>query len=149
MNMRLILTVLLSTILITKSLANADESAIQNVPTSTLEWATTPEGVAFAPLVGDRFAEAYMSMVKLPSGLISPPHTKTSNMFGVIISGSMVHSEVGTSSDNEVVLPEGSFYKIPKNIAHISKCVSETECITFLYQDGKFDFLLVDTEVSK
>ena len=109
MNMRLILTVLLSTILITKSLANADESAIQNVPTSTLEWATTPEGVAFAPLVGDRFAEAYMSMVKLPSGLISPPHTKTSNMFGVIISGSMVHSEVGTSSDNEVVLPEGSF----------------------------------------
>jgi hypothetical protein len=50
---------------------------------------------------------------------------------------------VGADPSSEVVLPEGSFYKIPAGLAHVSKCVSQIDCITFLYQDGKFDFLPV------
>lgn len=34
--------------------------------------------------------------------------------------------------------------KLPAGLAHISKCVSDEDCITFLYQDGKFDFLPVE-----
>jgi len=148
MPQQFILTVLVSAICLASFSANAEDN-IQNMPISTLAWATTPEGVAFAPLIGDRFKESYMAMVKLPAGLVSPAHIKTSNMFGVMISGSMVHSVDGSDPRDDVILPEGSFYKIPKNVPHVSKCVSTTDCITFLYQDGKFDFIPVETEVVK
>ncbi len=131
------------------ALSATAEDKIQNMPANTLAWATTSEGVAFAPLIGDRFKESYMAMVKLPAGLVSPAHIKTSNMFGVMISGSMVHAIDGAAPRDDVILPEGSFYKIPKNVAHVSKCVSATDCITFLYQDGKFDFIPVEIEVVK
>jgi len=142
MYQQLISSVLCATLCIVSPLLCAQDH-IQSVPPSRLAWSTTTEGVAFAPLVGDRFAEPYMAMVKLPAGLVSPAHTKTSNMFGVVVNGAMVHTTDGSDKENDVVLPEGSFYKIPKNVAHISKCVSQTDCITFLYQDGKFDFLPV------
>ena len=125
------------------SSALADSEKIINLDPATQSWETTQEGVAFAPLIGDRFSEAYMAMVRLPAGLISPPHIKSSNMFGIVVSGTMVHSELGVDYTTEVLLEPGSFYKIPKGLAHISKCVSEVECVTFLYQDGKFDFLPV------
>lgn len=116
---------------------------IINIPTEKLEWATSKEGVGFAPLVGDRFLEPYMAMVKLPAGLVSPQHTKTANMFGVVVSGTVSHIAAGADPSSELLLPAGSFYKIPKNLPHISKCISKNDCITFLYQDGKFDFLPV------
>lgn len=116
---------------------------ITNVSPQQLDWTTSKEGVGFAALVGDRFAEPYMAMVKLPAGLVSPQHTKTANMFGVVVSGTISHIAAGADPASELLLPAGSFYKIPKDLAHISKCVSKSDCITFLYQDGKFDFLPV------
>ena len=116
------------------------EETITTLPPAQLNYETTPEGVAFAPLIGKRFEEPYMAMVRLPAGLVSPPHIKSANMFGVMVSGSMVHIAVGTPEAAEIVLPPGSFYRIPAGISHISKCVSDVECVTFLYQDGKFDF---------
>lgn len=117
---------------------------IVNTPATQLDWEMTEEGVGFAPLVGDRFVESYMAMVRLPAGLVSPAHVKSSNMFGVVISGTITHIALGADPSTEVLLPTGSFYKIPGGLGHISKCVSETDCITFLYQDGKFDFLPAD-----
>lgn len=118
-----------------------DETEIVNASAKQMVWETTEEGVGFAPLVGDRFVEPYMAMVRLPAGLVSPAHVKTSNMFGVVVSGTMTHIAVGEGPSKEVLLAEGSFYKIPAGLGHVSKCVSDTDCITFLYQDGKFDFL--------
>ena len=79
-------------------------------------------------------------MVRLPAGLVSPPQVKSANVFGVMISGAMVHSNLNADSTNDVVLPAGSYYQIPAGTAHVSKCVSRVDCVTFLYQDGKFDF---------
>ncbi len=116
------------------------EEPISNMPIAKMDFETTPEGVGFAPLTGDRFTEPYMAMVRLPAGLVSPPHVKTANMFGVMVSGKMVHIAVDAGPEDEVILPAGSFYKVPAGMPHISKCISDVECITFLYQDGKFDF---------
>ena len=121
--------------------AIAADTAFLNLPPSQLDWQTTPEGVAFAALVGDRFEEPYMAMVRLPSGLVSPAHTKSANIFGVVVAGIMTHNAVG--AETGTALPSGSFYKIPKDVPHISQCVSKVDCVTFLYQDGKFDFLPV------
>ena len=120
------------------------EPLIMNVPPAKIDWAETPEGVAFGPLIGNRFKEPYMAMVRLPAGLVSPAHTKSADMFGVLVSGAMTHIRHGEDTNEAVVLPAGSFYRIPANVPHVSSCVSEEECITFLYQDGKFDFLPVE-----
>ncbi|MDA8747384.1 DUF4437 domain-containing protein [Litoreibacter sp.] len=120
----------------------ASDTDIIAQPMPALEWAVTPEGVAFAPLQGDRFTEDYMAMVRLPAGLISPPHIKSANMFGIVIEGVMTHA-VHNASDAPTPLPAGAFYKIPKDLAHVSSCISDQPCVTFLYQDGKFDFLPV------
>ncbi len=114
---------------------------IVNMPSKQLHWEITNEGVSFAPLQGDRFNEAYMAMVRLPAGLISPAHVKEANMYGMVIKGTIANIAVGANPSTEVELPIGSYYKIPAGLAHISKCVSDVDCVTFLYQDGKFDFL--------
>ena len=108
-----------------------------------LEWAETPEGVAFAPLVGDRFEEPYMAMVRLPAGTVSPPHIKSANMYGIMLQGTMTHAAAGADPAGAIPLSEGAFYLVPAGLAHVSSCISHNTCVTFLYQDGKFDFLPV------
>ena len=137
---RLVTAAVVLTAFASPSFAQAQEP-IQNAPAWELAWETTPEGVAFAALVGDRFAEPYMAMVRLPAGLISPAHVKTANMFGVVVSGTMTHVIEGADPSKGQPLPPGSFYRIAAGVAHISSCVSDSECVVFLYQDGKFDFL--------
>ncbi|PCI46251.1 MAG: hypothetical protein COB49_08765 [Alphaproteobacteria bacterium] len=121
----------------------ADNGQIINMPSSQLHWETTKEGVGFAPLQGDRFNESYMAIVRLPAGLISPAHVKSANMYGMVVSGTITNLAIGADPSTEVELAAGSYYKIPAGLAHISKCVSAVDCVTFLYQDGKFDFLPV------
>lgn len=122
----------------------AENNRIVNIPQSQLQWETTKEGVGFASLQGDRFNEAYMAMVKLPAGLVSPAHIKSANMYGMVVSGTISNIAVGADPSTEIELPTGSYYKIPANLPHVSRCVSDVDCITFLYQDGKFDFLPVE-----
>ena len=62
-------------------------------------------------------------------------------MYGLVVSGTISNIAVGADPSTEVKLTSGSYYKIPAGLAHISKCVSDVDCVTFLYQDGKFDFL--------
>ncbi|MHA1525381.1 MAG: DUF4437 domain-containing protein [Alphaproteobacteria bacterium] len=125
--------------------ASATEShPIVNLPPAQLQWETTDQGVGFAPLRGDRFSGAYMSMVKLPAGLVSPAHVKSANMFGIVVRGTLANIVVGADPASEVPLPAGSYYKVPAGLAHVSKCLSKVDCVVFLYQDGKFDFLPVD-----
>ncbi len=121
----------------------ATADTITTQPPTDMDWAATPEGVRFAPLVGDRFNEAYMAMVELPGGLVSPPHTKSSDMFGVMVAGTMTHVAMGEDPALGTPLGVGAFYHIPANVPHISSCVSAEPCIAFLYQDGAFDFLPV------
>ena len=123
---------------------NALAEKIINARQPELAWETTLEGVAFAPLQGNRFEQSYMAMVRLPAGLVSPVHVKSAAMYGVVVSGEMVHSPAEEKASEERVLGAGDFYKIPAGLPHLSKCVSEIDCITFLYQDGPFDFLPVE-----
>ncbi|ASP32515.1 cupin domain-containing protein [Labrenzia sp. VG12] len=123
---------------------NADTVAeIRLMPQPDLTWETTPEGVAFAALKGNRFEESYMAMVRLPAGLVSPVHVKTAGMYGLVVSGEMVHMPSSQDTALAKVLKAGDYYEIPAGLPHLSKCVSKKDCVTFLYQDGPFDFLPV------
>jgi hypothetical protein len=106
-------------------------------------WETTPEGVAFAALQGDRFTESYQALVRLPAGRVSPPHIKSANMYGIMLQGEMIHYAMGDNPDTARKIGPGSFYSISSGTAHISACVSDLPCVAYLYQDGAFDFLPV------
>lgn len=124
----------------------AETADIRLATQSELSWEVTSEGVAFAALKGARFEESYMAMVRLPAGLISPVHVKSAGMYGIVVEGEMVHLADQVVAGEEKVLKAGDFYEIPAGLAHLSKCVSQTDCVTFLYQDGPFDFLPVGEE---
>ncbi len=121
---------------------SASADAITLIPEKELNWKTTPEGVAFAALHGDRFSESYLAMVQLPAGTISPPHVKTSDMMGLLISGQMTHDAHPASAPPQTI-DVGAYYHIPAGLPHVSACVSDTPCVTLLYQNGAFDFLPV------
>ncbi len=131
------------TLCLALSAVTASADTITTMPTSGLNWQTTPEGVAFAALHGDRFEEAYIAMVRLPGGLVSPAHSKTADMFGLIVDGVMTHVPAGTDPMAGEALAAGAYYRIPAGLPHVSSCVSQEPCVTFLYQDGAFDFLPV------
>ena len=126
------------------SLNADDDEVVLNVSAEEMAWEISEEGVGFAPLIGERFNEAYMAMVKLPAGLVSPAHVKSANMFGVVITGTITHAAVGADPELEIPLSAGAFYKVPAGVGHISKCISAVDCVTFLYQDGKFDFVPIN-----
>ncbi len=128
------------TLALTASMGSAE---IETRTQSQLDWETTPEGVAFAALDGARFEEAYHAMVRLPAGLTSPAHIKSANMFGLMIAGEMAHFAADADAEDAPVVGPGDYYKIPANMPHISACVSAQPCITYLFQDGAFDFIPV------
>ena len=134
---------LTSTILILLAPASVLADQITLIKEAELAWETTPEGVAFAALQGERFQESYQAMVKLPAGTVSPPHVKSANMYGVMLQGQMIHYASDENPDKAQKVGPGSFYKIPGGLAHISACISAEPCVTYLYQDAAFDFVPV------
>ncbi|WP_166415460.1 cupin domain-containing protein [Cochlodiniinecator piscidefendens] len=114
---------------------------IELIGADDITWETTPEGVAFAALQGNRFEETYQAMVRLPAGIVSPPHVKSANMYGVMLQGEMVHYPQGADPEGAQRMGAGSYYHIPSGLAHVSACVSAEPCVAYLYQDGAFDFL--------
>ncbi|MEO0502853.1 MAG: hypothetical protein AAFZ14_05970 [Pseudomonadota bacterium] len=116
------------------------DPAIILTPDTTLDWQTTPDSVAFAPLSGDREAEAYFAMVRLPAGTISPAHTKSATIYRLLAKGEMTHAAPATDA---ATIGPGADYEIPADMPHMSACVSATPCLTLLYQDGPFDFVPV------
>ena len=139
------MTYLLKAMMVATLFATTSVSAepIRLLGSGDFEWQTTPEGVAFAALQGDRFAEPYQALVRLPAGTVSPPHVKTASMFGVILEGEMIHYAHDEDPKSARRMGPGSFYAISAGAAHVSACVSAEPCIVYLYQDGAFDFLPV------
>lgn len=123
--------------------AEAGEAAgrIRTASLATLDSQATPEGVGFAALFGDRLAEPCMAMVRLPGDRVSPAHVRSAGMFGIVVAGEMVHHVAGADASDAPRLGAGAFHHIPAGLAHVSAGISEVACVSFLHQDGSFDFL--------
>jgi hypothetical protein len=91
-----------------------------------------------APAYGDLSRAAHGTFIKMPAGFVSNVHTHTEDYYGVVISGVGVNSQGG---NNDVPLPVGSYWLQKGGEAHITKCISPNECIFFISQPGKFDYL--------
>ena len=81
---------------------------------------------------------AHGAFFKFSPGFVSPLHSHTADYFGVVIQGVGVNTQPGKA---EVALPVGSYYFQKGGEVHVTKCLTETECVFFVNQTGKFDFM--------
>lgn len=118
-----------------------------SMPVTELHWGSAgviaPNGAGTlqaAPAFGDLSKGEHGTFIKMPTGFVSAVHTHTHAYFGVVVTGVGVNSAVG---DKDIPLPPGSYWFQPGGKPHVTKCISTTECIFFIHQGDKFDYLPV------
>jgi beta-alanine degradation protein BauB len=124
----------------------AESGQSSHIPVTQLHYSATgvSDGVHgelnAAPAYGDLGHGPHGTFIKMPAGFVSPVHTHTDDYWGVVISGVAVNGKPGST---DVQLPVGSYWFQKGGEAHVTKCVSPNECIFFISQGGKFDYIPV------
>ena len=118
-----------------------------NKPVTELKWGSTGvigsngiDTLQAAHAYGDSSKGAHATLIKMPAGFVSTVHTHTHDYYGVVINGVAANASVG---EKDVPLSPGSYWFQPGGKPHVSKCISSTECIFFISQEAKFDYLPV------
>lgn len=91
-----------------------------------------------APAYGDLAHGAHGTFIKMPAGFVSPIHIHTADYWGVVISGVGAN---GLPGSQDVPLPVGSYWFQKGGESHVTKCLSANECIFFINQASKFDYV--------
>lgn len=118
---------------------HAAETSI-SVPVGEVKFFDTGVGpLKAAPGFGDLSKGAHSSFVKLPAGFVSPLHTHTEDYYGVVVTGVVANEVDGTTKDRP--LAPGSYWFQKGKAKHVTKCLSANECVVFITQPGKFDYL--------
>jgi len=92
-----------------------------------------------SPAYGDLSKGQHGTFIKMPAHFVSDLHTHTEDYFAVVISGVGVNTQPGKA---DVQLPAGSYWLQKGNEKHVTKCVSDSDCLFFIFQPGKFDYVL-------
>lgn len=124
----------------------AASGASLSVSTPVTELKFGPTGVSdgshrelyAAAAYGDLAHGAHGTFVKMPAGFTSKIHTHSEDYWGVVISGVAVNQKPGSP---DIALPVGSYWFQKGGERHVTKCISPNECIFFINQAGKFDYL--------
>lgn len=113
------------------------------VPATSLTWEPLAPGVPLqaAKLWGDRTKGAYGMLLKLPAGFEAGEHGHTADYKAVLISGTWIHTDAGQPIAAGKELSPGSYVMQPGKAMHNDACKAGTDCVLFVMQDGKNDFL--------
>lgn len=110
-----------------------------SVPVAEMQYTETGIGpIKVAPGYGDMFKGAHSNFVKIPGGFNSPLHFHTEDYYAVVVSGVVGN---GVEGAQDIPLSPGSYWFQSGNEKHVTKCLSSTECVFFVTQPGKFDFM--------
>ena len=124
------------------SISAAAQNSSVNTPVTALKYGPTgvSDGVhgelTAAPAYGDLAHGPHGTM---PAGFVSKVHTHTDDYWGVVIEGVAANGKPGST---DVPLPVGSYWFQKGGEAHVTKCLSPSECIFFISQNGKFDYVV-------
>jgi anti-sigma factor ChrR (cupin superfamily) len=108
-----------------------------------LKWEPYAPGVPLqvAKLWGDRTKGAYGMLLKLPAGFEAGVHAHTADYKAVVVAGTWFHTDEGQAIAGSKELPPGSFAIQPGKAMHNDRCKEGTDCILFIMQDAKGDFI--------
>jgi hypothetical protein len=115
-----------------------------NMPVTTLQYGPTgvSDGVhgelKAAPAYGDLAHGPHGTFIRMPPGFVSRVHIHTEDYWGVVISGVAVN---GVPGSTDIPLPVGSYWFQKGGERHVTKCISPNECLFFIGQQGKFDYV--------
>jgi hypothetical protein len=119
--------------------ALAAETSI-SVPVTELKFGDAGIGpLKVAPGFGDLGKGAHGTFVKFPAGFASPLHAHSDDYSGVVISGVLANESSATAKERP--LAPGSYWFQKGKANHVTKCLSANECVFFITQPGKFDFI--------
>jgi hypothetical protein len=129
---------------IAASPARAEENRTSiSIPASKIAFG--PTGVKTAvgelkagPAYGNLATGKHGTFVRMPAHFVSLLHTHTADYYGVVIQGVAVNTQAG---NNDVELPVGSYWFQRGEEKHVTKCVSDTDCLFFIVQPAKFDYV--------
>jgi len=94
--------------------------------------------IQVAPGFGDMNVGPHSNFVRIPGGFVSPPHIHSEDYYAVVVTGVVAN---GREHGRDIALPTGSYWFQKGDERHVTKCLSATECVFFVTQPGKFDFL--------
>ncbi|CAL8480349.1 DUF4437 domain-containing protein [Caballeronia sp. S22] len=115
----------------------ADTSKV--VPVTELKFYQNKEGLTTANGWGDPASSAHSNYIKMAGGTASGVHTHTYSYYGVVIAGVVANEAPGSRQDHP--LAPGSYWYQKGGEQHVTKCISQTECIFFVTSKGPFDYL--------
>jgi quercetin dioxygenase-like cupin family protein len=100
-----------------------------------------PDAVQFGTVMGDRAKGGHGTFVIIKKGAATPNHTHSKAYSAVVIKGLLENPTEGNSM-SEKGLPVGSYYHVPANAKHITRCATNSpeDCMTFFWQTSSFDF---------
>jgi quercetin dioxygenase-like cupin family protein len=98
-------------------------------------------GPKLAGVSGDYKKGAYGGFMTLPAGFTSPPHTHTGAYEAVMIKGTSSHWLKGEDGTKAKKLGPGSYWTMPGKLEHVSACDKGTDCLFWVMQKTKFDFV--------
>jgi len=127
--------------------AKAKGNPPANVPTAEVKWEPYAPGVPLqvGQIWGDRNKGDHGMFLKLPAGFEAGMHSHTSDYYGILVQGTWVHTNEGDTSAPKELTP-GSYVFQPGKQNHSDLCKSKIDCITFIYQDAKGDFIPAKAE---
>jgi Domain of unknown function (DUF4437) len=116
-----------------------DSGPSKDLPVTKLKFFEVGGGpLQAAAAYGDLQKGPHGTFIKMPAGFVSLPHTHTEDYYAVVISGVGASGRPGAP---DVELPAGSYWFQKGKEVHVTKCLSANECIFFISQPGKFDYL--------
>jgi anti-sigma factor ChrR (cupin superfamily) len=108
------------------------------IPAEGIVWKPLPGGpLKVAELWGDRTQGAHGMLLKFPPGYEAGSHKHTADYHGLTVQGVWVHIVDGERRE----LPVGSYVMQPGGQFHNDICKGPDECVIFLHQDAKGDFI--------
>lgn len=118
------------------------------LPTTTTSVTPFPSRKDFSPVClriangwGDPANGPHSNYIKMAGGTASGVHTHSESYYGVVIAGVVANEPPGSKQDRP--LAPGSYWYQKGNEPHVTKCISQTECIFFVTAKGAFDYLPV------
>lgn len=113
-----------------------------NVGAADIKWEEYAPGTPLqvAKLWGDRAKGGdYGMLLKLPPGFEAGMHAHTGDYHAVSVQGSWLHTNEGDANAKE--FGPGSYVMQPGKQFHNDVCKSKTECVLFVHQHAKGDFI--------
>ena len=109
------------------------------LPVTDIKYVATGIGPMMAgPAFGNPQMGPHSTFVKLPAGFHGEVHTHTNDYYGVVISGVVINK---VPDGKDVALPAGSYWYQKGGEPHVTHCISSNECVFFVTQAAKFDYI--------